>query len=56
MQENMEMNFGDSLAKETARNSDICYNRFPKSEIERQEREKSVEKWQKQWDNSTRDR
>ena len=26
----------------------------PKSEIERQEREKLIEKWQKQWDNSTK--
>jgi hypothetical protein len=26
----------------------------PKSEIEHQEREKSIEKWQQQWDNSTK--
>jgi ribonuclease HI len=32
----------DKLAKEAARNSDICYSRFPKSEIERQEREKKA--------------
>ena len=44
----------DRLAKEASRNSDICYNRFLKSEIERQEREKSIEKWQKQWDISTK--
>ena len=35
-------------------NSDISYNKFPKSEIERQERQKSIEKWQKQWENSTK--
>jgi ribonuclease HI len=29
----------DKLAKEAARNSDICYNKIPKSEIEHQERE-----------------
>jgi len=44
----------ERLAKEAARNSDICYNRIPKSEIERQEREKSIEKWQKQWENCTK--
>ena len=44
----------DRLAKEAARNSDISYNKFPKSEIERQEREKSIQKWQKQWENSTK--
>jgi ribonuclease HI len=44
----------DKLAKEAARNSDIGYNRFPKSEIERQEREKSIETWQKRLENSTK--
>jgi len=34
----------DKLAKEATRNSDICYNKFPKSEIEHEEREKSMEK------------
>jgi hypothetical protein len=51
-------NYGNELAnkraKEAARNSDICYNRIPKSEIEWQEREKSIEKWQKQWEKSTK--
>jgi ribonuclease HI len=36
----------DKLAKKAARNSDICYNKIPKSETEHQEREKSIEKWQ----------
>jgi ribonuclease HI len=44
----------DKLAKEAARNSDICYNKIPKSEIEHQEREKSIEKWQQQWDTNTK--
>jgi ribonuclease HI len=44
----------DRLAKEAARNNDICNNRIPKSEIEHQEREKSVEKWQQQWVNTTK--
>ena len=34
----------DNVAKEATRNSDICYNKFPKSETEHQEREKSMEK------------
>jgi len=34
----------DKLAKEATRNTDICYNKFPKSETEHQEREKSMEK------------
>ena len=45
----------DRLAKEAARNSDICYNKIPKSEIQHQEREKSIEKWQQQWDNTNKD-
>jgi len=36
------------------RNSDTCYNKIPKSEIEHQEREKSIEKWQQEWDNTTK--
>jgi len=43
----------DKLAKEATRNSDICYNKFPESEIEHQERQKSMEKWQQQWDHAT---
>jgi hypothetical protein len=45
----------DKLAKEAARNSDICYNKIPKSEIEHREREKRIEKWQQQQrDNTTK--
>ena len=44
----------DRLTKEATGNSDIWYNRIPRSEIEHQERDKSIEKWQKQWDNSTK--
>ena len=37
-------------------NSDICYNKIPKkqTEIEDEEREKNIENWQQQWDNSTK--
>jgi hypothetical protein len=40
--------------KEAARNSDICYNKIPKSETEHQERENNIEKRQQQWDNTTK--
>ena len=35
-------------------NSLRSYNKFPKSEIEHQERQKSTEKWQQQWDHTTK--
>jgi ribonuclease HI len=44
----------DKLAKEVTRNSNICYNKIPKSEIEHKEREKSIEKWPQQWNNTTK--
>jgi hypothetical protein len=44
----------DKLAKEKTKNSDICYIKFPKSEIEHQERDKSMGKWQQQWDHATK--
>jgi hypothetical protein len=40
--------------KKTRDTGDICYNKIPKSETEHQEREKSIEKWQQQWDNTTK--
>jgi hypothetical protein len=43
----------DKLAKEATRNSATCHNEIPKSEIEHQERERSIEKWQQQWDSTT---
>jgi hypothetical protein len=49
-----ENELADKLANKTTKNNDICYNKFPKSEIEHQEREKSIEKWQQQWDNTTK--
>jgi hypothetical protein len=44
----------DKLAKEANRNSNIRYNKFPKSEIEHQEREKNMENLQQQWDHTTK--
>jgi len=33
---------------------EICYSKFPRSEIEHQEREISIKKWQQPWDNTTK--
>ena len=44
----------DKLAKEAAIISEICYNKIQNSDIEHKEREKSIEKWQQQWDNTTK--
>jgi len=40
----------DKLANEAIKNSEICYSKIPKSEIERQEAEKTIPNWQLQWD------
>ena len=39
-----ELELADKLSEEAARNSDICYSKIPKSELEYQEREKSIVK------------
>jgi ribonuclease HI len=41
----------DKLAKEATRESELCYSKLPRSKIEHQEREISIKKWQKLWDN-----
>jgi len=46
----------DKLAKEAIKNNEVCYNKIPKSEIERQEAEKTIAKWQLQWDDTTKGR
>jgi hypothetical protein len=35
----------DKLAKEATRENKICYSKFPRSEIEHQEREMSIKKY-----------
>ena len=44
----------DQLAKDAVNNNVICFNKVPKSEIIRQETQRSLAKWQKQWDISTK--
>jgi len=44
----------DHLAKDAVNNNVICFNKVPKSEIIRQETQRSLAKWQKQWDISTK--
>ena len=44
----------DKLAKEAIKNSEMCYNKIPISEIARQEAEKTIAKWQIKWDATTK--
>jgi hypothetical protein len=44
----------DKLAKEAAKNREICFNKIPKSEIMCLESQKSIAKWQQQWDDSNK--
>jgi len=46
----------DKLAKEAIKNSEVCYNKIPKSEIERHEAENAIAKWQLQWDDTAKGR
>jgi len=46
----------DQLTKEAVNNNIICFNKVPKSEILCQENQRSLAKWQKQWDISTKGR
>ena len=44
----------DKLAQEATRKDDISFNRIPKNEIEQQERDQSIAKWQIQWNHTTK--
>jgi IS1 family transposase len=46
----------DTLAKEAAKNADIteCYKKVPKSVVISELGERSVEKWQREWDQITK--
>jgi len=46
----------DRLAKEAATNADIaiCYNKIPKSVVQREVEIRSVEKWQSVWNRTTK--
>jgi len=46
----------DTLAKEAATNTDImeCYKKVPKCVVRSELGEKSVEKWQRDWDQTTK--
>ena len=46
----------DKIAKETIKNSEVCYKKIPKSEIERQEAVNIIAKWQLQWDDTAKGR
>jgi P2-related tail formation protein len=46
----------DTLAKDAATNLNIaeCYNKVPKSVVKRELEDRSVDKWQKDWNRSTK--
>jgi primosomal protein N' len=44
----------DQLAKDAVNNNVICFNKVLKSEIIRQETQRSLAKWQNQWNISTK--
>jgi len=44
----------DKLAKEAIKNSEVCYNKIPKSEIETSRKNRA--KWQLQWDDTAKGR
>jgi len=46
----------DKLAKEANKSSEVCYNKIPKSKIERQEAENIIAKWQLQWNDTAKGR
>jgi hypothetical protein len=52
-----ENELADTLAKEAATNTDIleCYNKVPKSVVRSELCEKNVEKWQRDWDQTSKE-
>ena len=44
----------DNLAKEATKNKEIIYNKIPKSQIAQQVKQQSIEKWQTQWEKTTK--
>ena len=44
----------DNLAKEANKNKETIYNKLPKSQVVQQVKQQSIEKWQNQWDQTTK--
>jgi ribonuclease HI len=44
----------DKLAKEATKNREIIYNKIPKSQIVQRAKQQSIEKWQTQWEQTTK--
>jgi len=44
----------DNLAKEATKNKQIIYNKIPISQIVQQVKQESIEKWQTQWEQTTK--
>ena len=51
---NSSKELADQIVKDAVNNNLICFNKAPKSEILRQENQRFLVKWQKQWDISTK--
>jgi len=51
-----ENELADTLAKEAGTNLDIaeCYNRVPESVVKRELEDRSIDKWQTDWNRSTK--
>ena len=46
----------DRLAKEATKNKETIYKKIPKSQIVQQVKQQSIEKWQTQWEQTTKGR
>ena len=44
----------DNLAKEATKNKEIMYNKIPKSQIVQQVKQQNIERWQTQWEQTTK--
>jgi ribonuclease HI len=51
---NLGNELADKLAKQATKNKNIIYNKIPKSQIIQREKQQSIDKWQKQWDQTTK--
>ena len=44
----------ENLANEATKNKETIYNKLPKSQVVQQVKQQSIEKWQNQWDQTTK--
>jgi ribonuclease HI len=51
---NLGNELADKLAKQAIQNKEIIYNKIPRSQIIQREKQQSIDKWQNQWDQTTK--